>query len=324
MLKDRLVAAATITLLALVPVLAATASTAQSQEPLALRLVYFYPYAAFEAAQELGYVAQERLAVTAEVTPSSTVQMQGLVSGRWDIGITAFDNLLASRTREGEQSVAYGVAERITLSLMARPEIARYEDLRGRPLAADAVDTAFALVLRRLLLAHDLDLARGDYELVAVGGQPERLQSLLRGDTFASILASPTDVQAEQEGLHRLGQHSEVLPDYPGSVFASTATWLSAASNRDAAIRFLRAWQRGATWVSNPANRDAAIALLMRRQSLPERGAIAAVDAVLPSAAIDPGGLATVRNLRAGLGLAVPANPIEEYYDLSIYQLAVR
>src|SRR5436309_9179367 len=101
MASSRSLAAAAIALLALVPALAGAAPEPQDKGPRALRLIYFYPYAAFDAAQELGYFAQENLAVTAEITPSSTVQMQGLVSGRWDIAITAFDNLLTSRTREG-------------------------------------------------------------------------------------------------------------------------------------------------------------------------------------------------------------------------------
>lgn len=37
--------------------------------------------------------------------------------------------------------------------------------LKGKKLAVDAVDTAFALTLRRILLARGLDLKRGDYKL---------------------------------------------------------------------------------------------------------------------------------------------------------------
>src|SRR5829696_7976328 len=135
---------------ALAPLLIAM-SPAEQKGPIPLRVITFIPYPALVAADERGYFAAENLAVSWEITPSSTVQMQGLTGGRWDIGITAFDNLLASRVREGVQSVAYGVIDRIDLPLMVRPEIESYADLRGRPLAADAVDTAFALVLRRLL-----------------------------------------------------------------------------------------------------------------------------------------------------------------------------
>ena len=56
-----------------------------------------------------------------------------------------------------------------TLPVYVRPEIRNWEDLRGKALAVDAVDTAFALVLRRVLLTHGLEMERGDYSLIILG-----------------------------------------------------------------------------------------------------------------------------------------------------------
>ena len=322
--RSFLAAALATAALALVPLLLRAAPVEQGKGPTPLRVILFLPYPPLEAAQELGYFAAENLTVSTEVTPSSTFQMQGLTAGRFDIAITAFDNLLASVQREGAQSVAFGVADIISLPLMVRPEITSYADLRGRPLAADAVDTAFALVLRRLLLANGLDFGRGDYELVAVGGQPQRLASMERGETFAAILSPPADAAAKAAGMRQLGHHSEVLPDYPGSVLAASETWLAEGTNREAAVRFLRAWRRGVAWTTNPANREAAISLLARRQSLAPNVASTLVDLVNPDPAPSPAGFATVRNLRADLGLAVPATAIERFYDARVYEAARR
>jgi ABC-type nitrate/sulfonate/bicarbonate transport system substrate-binding protein len=291
--------------------------------PTRLRLITFVRYPALEAAQVLGYFAAEDLAVSVALTPSSTVQMQGLAAGRWDVAITAFDNLLVSATREGVQSVAFAVADVADLPFFVRPEIAGYDDLRARPLAADAIDTAFALVLRRLLLAHDLDYARGDYDLIAVGGNPQRVESLRRGDTFAAIVAPPYDGQAREGGLRQLGHHREVLPDYPGQMLAATADWLAVPANRDAAVRLLRAWLRGAQWVA--ANREAAIALLTRRQGISPQAAAMLLDGVTADVGPDPAAMASVRDVRMALGLMAGPGPlIEHYYDASIYDEARR
>src|SRR5690349_11922151 len=104
----------------------------QGEESTALRVITFVRYPALEAAEALGYFDDEHLAVSVELTPSSLVQMQGLAAGRWDVAITAFDNLLVSATREGVPAVAFGVADRADLALFVRPEIAGYDDLRGR------------------------------------------------------------------------------------------------------------------------------------------------------------------------------------------------
>ena len=85
----------------------------------------------------------------------------------WQIVSTAFDNVLGWSGRDGAEIIAVAqVAQGITLPVYVRPEIKTWEDLRGKPLAVDAVDTAYALVLRRVLLAHGLDMERGDYTLV--------------------------------------------------------------------------------------------------------------------------------------------------------------
>src|SRR5262249_37539665 len=140
-----------------------------------------------------------------------------------------------------------------------RPEIHDWADLRGRKLAADAVDTAFALVLRRILLAHDLDMDRGDYELVAAGNTPARLESMRRGETFGAILSTELEGQAREAGFVRLADHMEVLPDYPEGVYAVVRSW--AQRHPDQLVRFLRAWEAAARWARD--NPQATVELLV-------------------------------------------------------------
>jgi ABC-type nitrate/sulfonate/bicarbonate transport system substrate-binding protein len=288
----------------------------RTEPPTPLRLITFVRYPALEVGASRGEFGVENLDVSVEVTPSSLVQMQGLAAGRWDIAITNFDNLLVSAVREGVPSVAFAVADRADLPFFVRPEIASWAALRGRPIAADAVDTAFALVLRRLLLANGLDLTRGDYSLVGVGANAERLASVQRGDTVAAILAPPWDAQARQLGLRQLGHHRDVLPDYPGQVLATTASWLASPRNRFAAIRLLRAWRRAAAWSADAANRPAAVELLVARQGISPDAAGILLDGVLEDISLDPAGLATVRDVRLALGLPLPpGRPVEDFSD---------
>ncbi|MGH7930186.1 MAG: hypothetical protein ACREQV_20610, partial [Candidatus Binatia bacterium] len=120
--------------------------------------------------------------------------MRGLGKNSWQIVSTAFDNVLGWSGREGAEIVAVAqVSEGVTLPVYVRPEIKTWDDLRGKALAVDAVDTAFALVLRRVLLAHGLEMDRGDYTLIAKGTTGFRLESMTRGETFAGVLNSPWD-----------------------------------------------------------------------------------------------------------------------------------
>ena len=171
-----------------------------------LRLVTFGVDPTTIVARARGLFAAEGLDLEVTVTPSSTQQMRGLSQGAYDIASTAFDNVLAWSGREGAEIVAVAQsADRTLLPVFVRPEIKHWDDLRGKKLAADAVDTAYALVLRRILLAHGLDLRRGDYELVAAGATGQRLESMKRGETFAAVLNPPFDAQGSAAGMVRFG-----------------------------------------------------------------------------------------------------------------------
>jgi ABC-type nitrate/sulfonate/bicarbonate transport system substrate-binding protein len=320
-MRTRWLLVALATQVAVLPLLLAAGPPPQTKGLRTLRLIHFPPGdAATMAARARGFLAAEGLDVEVTNTPNSTVQMRGLSDGTWDLAYTAFDNVLAWSGREGAQIVAVAQYETgIYLPIYVRPEIRAWEDLRGKPLAVDAIDTAFALVLRRVLQAHDLDLERGDYELVAVGATGQRLESLQRGETFAGVLSSPFDVQAEASGLRKIGDQSEVLPDYPGQIIAVNQAW--ARANRDTLVRFLRAWLAGARWVQ--ANREAALDLWAADQGIAREALITRLTLGSPDGSLNLPGLASVLDLRTRFGFTLPmGSEIAPYYDLSYYQAA--
>jgi ABC-type nitrate/sulfonate/bicarbonate transport system substrate-binding protein len=171
--------------------------------------------AALAVGRAKGFFAANGLDVEVVVTPNSTDQMRGLGKNSWQIVSTAFDNVLGWSGREGAESVAIAqVSEGVTLPVYVRPEIRTWDDLRGKALAVDAVDTAFALVLRRVLRAHGLEMERGDYTLMAKGTTGHRLDSMTRGETFAGVLNAPWDGRATAAG----GRGHDSYDRSPGSI----------------------------------------------------------------------------------------------------------
>ena len=206
--------------------------------------------------------------------------MRGVSQGKFEIVSTAFDNVLAWSGREGAEIVAVSqISDKTVLPVFVRPEIKTWSDLKGKKLAADAVDTAFALVLRRVLLANGLDMTKGDYELVALGATGARFESMLKGETFAGVLTSPFDIKALDAGMRRIGDSKEVLPDYPNTIFAVNREW--AQKNRDTLVAYLRAWLKGMSWVKDPANRETAIKLVGAELKLNPKQAADSVEAAL-------------------------------------------
>jgi ABC-type nitrate/sulfonate/bicarbonate transport system substrate-binding protein len=278
--------------------------------------------AALIVARARGMFAANGLDVEVMATPNSTDQMRGLGKGSWPIVSTAFDNVLGWSGREGAEIVAIGqVAQGITLPIYVRPEITDWAELRGKPLAVDAVDTAYALVLRRVLLAHGLEMERGDYQLIPKGATGHRLESMIQGETFAGVLNPPWDAKAAAAGMIRFADHREVLPDYPGGVYAATRAWV--AANRDVARRFLGAWNQALRWARDEKNRGEAITLLAREEQTDEKGAARKVAQLPVSGRLNLPGLQCVLDLRVMFGLAPPkGKALKEYYDESFYREA--
>ncbi|HWO42046.1 MAG TPA: ABC transporter substrate-binding protein [Candidatus Eisenbacteria bacterium] len=278
--------------------------------------------AALIVARAKGWFAAEGIETELIVTANSTDQMRGLSRGSWPIVSTAFDNVLGWSGRERAEIIAVAqVAEGITLPVFVRPEITSWDDLRGKPLAVDAVDTAYALVLRRVLRAHGLEMERGDYTLVAKGATGPRLESMMRGETFAAILNPPWDGKAAAAGMVRFADHREVLPDYPGGVFAVTRDW--AGAKRDILVRFLRAWERALGWVHGPANRSEAIRIIAAEEQAGEQAAARKLAQAPKDGRLNLAGLQTVLDLRVEFGLTPPmGGELKNYLDDGVYQEA--
>ncbi len=273
--------------------------------------------AALASGRAAGWFAAEGLEVEVKVTPNSTDQMRGLGKGSWQIVSTAFDNVLGWSGREGVEFVAIAqVAQGITLPVYVRPEIKTWQDLRGKALAVDAVDTAYALVLRRVLLAHGLEMERGDYTLLAKGTTGYRLDSMTQGESFAGILNPPWDLKAEAAGMVRFADHREVLPNYPGGVFAVARPW--ARDHRELLERFLRIWHRALGWCRDESHHADAIAALSAAEKIDEKAAANRLRQLPSSGRLNLPGLQSVLALRVLFHLTPPlGKELSRYCDES-------
>ena len=278
--------------------------------------------AALAVGRAKGLFAAAGLEVEVLVTPNSTDQMRGLGIGSWPIVSTAFDNVLGWSGREGAEIVAIAqVAQGVLLPMHVRPEIKNWNDLRGKKFAVDAVDTAYALVLRRIVLEHDLIMDRGDYELVPLGSTGHRLDSMARGETFAGILNPPWDAKAAAANMARFADHREVLPNYPGGVFGVNRAW--AIAHRQVLVKYLRIWNQALRWCHEEKNRDEAIKAVAEAEKIDEKAAGNRLRQLPASGELNLSGLQCVLDLRVQFNLTPPmGKDLDKYYDESFYREA--
>jgi len=287
-------------------------------------------------AQEKGLFAKNGLDVKLTPTPSSVFQLTNLIEGKFDIAMTAIDNLIAYREGQGEAKVdgpdliAFMGGDNGFLRLVAVPEVKTIADLKNRTVSVDARTTGYAFVLFEMLERGGLRLDR-DYSVVRAGGVLQRFQALMEKKHDATLLLSPFELQAEAKGFTRLGNATDVLGAYQGLVGGARKSWADA--NRDAVVGYIRAFSEALDWLYDPRSRDEAVAIFRKNlPNVPEQGAQAAYGVLLaPSggfqkkAQVDLEGVRTVLALRSKY--AEPKKALTDpnkYYDPSFYQAALR
>jgi len=286
-------------------------------------------------AQEKGFFARNGIEVKVTPTPSSVFQLTNLIDGKFDIAMTAIDNLVAYREGQGEvpkigpDLFAFMGGDNGFLRLVTIPSVKTFDALRGKTLSVDALTTGYAFVLLEILERNGLVHGR-DYQTVSAGGVLQRFQALMEQKHAGTLLLSPFEVQAEAKGFNRLANAIDVLGRYQGLVGGARKAWADA--NRDAVIGYIRAFSDAVDWLYDPRNKDEAIAIFLK--NLPQAGAqgaetsyrilLSPTDGFQRKARIDLEGVKTVLELRSKYGKPQKtlADPLR-YYDDSFYRAAM-
>ncbi|MEO6017677.1 MAG: ABC transporter substrate-binding protein, partial [Polaromonas sp.] len=95
------------------------------------------------AAMANGYFAKRDLVIEVQNTPNSDEQRAGLAQGRFEIAHAAVDNAVAM-IEAGNDVVIVSGGDAGMNDFMVRAEINSMQDLRGKLLAVDAPNTAYA------------------------------------------------------------------------------------------------------------------------------------------------------------------------------------
>ena len=222
--------------------------------------------------QDKGFFEKHGIAVEIQGTPDSVTQMTDFSLGKFDIAMTAVDNIVAYVEGQGQAPIgpqpeffAFMGVDTGFLSLVASPGIKTIQDLRGKIVSVDAMTTGYAFVLYEILRRNGLE-RNTDYELVSAGGMVQRWNGLREGRHHATLLSAPYNLIASNAGFSRLVRATDVIGPYQGNVAATRRSW--AANNADKIVGYIRGFRESGAWLYDPANRTEAVEIL--RGHLPQ------------------------------------------------------
>ena len=310
--------------------LLAASSVAQAQT--SVKVMVFPGLSNFSifAAQHKNLFAKHGLAIELLNTPNSDVLRDGLAKGDHQIVHAAVDNAVAMvELAKADVAIVTGGDNGFN-RVIVQPEINNLAELRGKTVVVDAPNTAYGLVLYKVLKNSGLN--KGDYTVRPVGGTPARLQAMTqdKANAAAGVLNPPWSFRAREAGLKDMGAAAKAIGSYQADGAFVMRDW--AKANSDTVVRYIRAYVEGRRWALDPANKAEAIQLLVDRLKLtPEVAAQSyavatdPADPIAKDAKFDMEGFNNVLKLRAEIegqwGGTPPA--ADKYIDLSYYDKAM-
>jgi ABC-type nitrate/sulfonate/bicarbonate transport system substrate-binding protein len=154
-------------------------------------------------------------------------------------------------------------------SLVAKPEIKTYADLKGKLIGVAAETGSITISIRKLLAMKGIK--REDFTARCIDGTPDRLVCLTAGECDAVPLGQPQDFVAMRRGFRLLGLSTEAVPEFVYTVTAARRPW--AEKNKEAMVRFVRAMAASFAFIRDKANRETVVQTIVATTGFAEANA---------------------------------------------------
>ncbi|MBI2997066.1 MAG: ABC transporter substrate-binding protein [Deltaproteobacteria bacterium] len=146
---------------------------------------------------------------------------------------------------QGNRDLAFiaGIKNILTHSLLAKPEIKKPENLKGKKIGVTRIGSNPHYLAVQALRHFGLDPAR-DVAFIQTGGTPEALAALVSGGVDAAVLTAPIDAQAIGLGFHYVVYGPDLRIPYAATTFNTRRSII--AKRPQVLGRFMRAMAEAA------------------------------------------------------------------------------
>ncbi|HWS07458.1 MAG TPA: ABC transporter substrate-binding protein [Xanthobacteraceae bacterium] len=214
----------------------------------------------FHVALKNGYFDAANIKVDLVFAQSNASVIQQLAAGSYAVAPTAgMVDPIRAIDKGAPVALVRIVIQSPPYALLAKPEIKKIEDLKGKTLIIGGAKDITRIFTERMLEPHGLK--SGDYDYVFAGATSARFSALKSGAVDAALLTMPFNFFAETAGYTNLGFTFEYLPDMPFAGMAVNRDW--AAANGGVLKRFLDAYNKGVAFFDDASNREDVVKLQM-------------------------------------------------------------
>src|SRR6516164_2370284 len=215
----------------------------------------------FLIAEQEGLFQKEGIDFKRVIGGNTTATTQALVAGSTDFAQMNLVNLLGANSAGADLIVIGGDSTVPIYTLIVHPSIKSYADLKGKRLAVTGPTDPLNYILARMLAANGLTPA--DYEMIGLGGAPQRLAAVQKEGVAGALINQPSDFIALASGFSSLGLSTDYVDNFQYTITGVRRDW--AQKNRALVVRFLRAYLKACEFFYGPKNKEAAVRALAER-----------------------------------------------------------
>jgi ABC-type nitrate/sulfonate/bicarbonate transport system substrate-binding protein len=192
----------------------------------------------FWVAYEDGIFKKNGLEVELLHIPSSSRAIQTMLAG--EIAISYLDprNTIEANFRGASVALLAGVTNRFTFSLMARPEIKRVADLKGRKIGVTRIGSSTHTA--SLYALNQEGLKPSEYQILPLFEVPNILTALMAGQIDAGLISPPTTFRGRKAGLSELVNLGREGPEFASVAIGSPRSYIKA--NEEIVRRVVRSY----------------------------------------------------------------------------------
>lgn len=206
-----------------------------------------------------GLFRQEGIDLSVESHEGVDAVTNLLLDGTVQLAFGITEHVVLDSESGGHSEIIGGNVNRLPFSLIARPGIRGFDDMRGKVVGVSSLEAGSSSLVMRLFEAHGLHHP-ADYTIRAVGPILARWEKLQTGEIDAGLQGAPLNYIAQDAGFPTLADPRSAFPDFQFTSLHVLAPW--AAANRDLVVRFMRAFIRAHEWFY--ANREGSAAIAMQ------------------------------------------------------------
>lgn len=231
--------------------------------------------------QDKGFFKDEGLDVLLVMFNAGATNLLALIGGDVQIMAGGVPETVLARAKGGDIKNFWAISNVMPFQIYGSPSMKSLKDGKGKKFAISRFGSLSEFLTRSALRHSGVDPK--DVTMLQIGATPARFTTLATGIVDATILWFPVTERAKAAGMNKLFDLKDLYPNWTNVGFIAREGWL--AKEKDQALRFLRAYQRGVNYTRE--NREDGIRTLRKYVGLDAGEAAAGYDEYRQSFPLD-------------------------------------